>query len=379
MHARKEMPAAPLSDVAGKYALLLKYSDKARAAELHMSSFPDDLRESFRREAVADPARIPEIAARFAAEQRKRSSRFGDPKLDTLYRKLESHGAEAQSEFQQVVELLKGEVDAEQVFNQIVGCRDRQPGKREVSSVVQLIETPQAIEQRRRRAEAIAGKIESLRLQSVANSNCLDEGIEPATQPQHRPIVAVPAMPRLPQRALAVACLSFKPPHWAAAAAAASVLVTVMSCVGFALMIPPTGAADLAHRPAAADAPRPSTQQEATVNVATTPDAESGKKAAEQHRAAEAAAPREEEIRLAKLEEDKTQAEASRELATAEAYIAARQAERRQAAESRPTPEAVEAGLNLSDRDHKRVQLALTALGQSGLLRRASSARSRGR
>ncbi len=175
MHAIKENPVAALSDVAGKYALLLKYSDKARAAEQHLGSFPDDLRERFRQQAVADPARIPEIAARLAAEERKRSSRFGDPKLDALYRKLEAHGAEAQSEFQQVVELLKGEVDPEQVFNQIVGRRDRQPGKREVASVVQLIETPQAQEQRRRRAEEIAVEIENLRLQSVANSNCRDE------------------------------------------------------------------------------------------------------------------------------------------------------------------------------------------------------------
>ena len=214
MHARKEMPVAPLSDVAGKYALLLKYSDKARAAELHLGSFPDDLRERFRREAVADPARIPEIAARLAAEERKRSSRFGDAKLDGLYRKLEPWGPGAQAEFQQVVELLKGEVDPEQVFDQIVGRLERQSRNQEETSVVQLIETPQAIEQRRRRAEAIAGEIENLRLQSVANSNCRDEAIESATVPQHRPTVAVPKL-QPPQRLLGVASLSARPPHWA--------------------------------------------------------------------------------------------------------------------------------------------------------------------
>ncbi len=352
MHARKEMPVAALSDVAGKYALLLKYSDKARAAELHMSSFPDDLRESFRQQAVADPARIPEIAARLAAEERKRSSRFGDSKLDALYRKLEAHGAEAQSEFQQVVELLKGEVDPEQVFNQIVGRRDRQPGKREVASVVQLIETPQAQEQRRRRAEEIAVEIENLRLQSVANSNCPDEAVAPMTVPT----VAVPATTQPPQRLLAVASLSVKPPHWAAAAAAASVAVVVMSCVGLALTVPTSGAADRGQIQAAAETPRQAMQQEAAL-----PDA--AVNAAEQQLAAEAAARREEETRLAKSEEDKARAEAARQLAAAEARITAQQAAQRQAAESRPTPEAVEAGLNLSDRDHKRVQVALTALG----------------
>ena len=55
--------------------------------------------------------------------------------------------------------------------------------------------------------------------------------------------------------------------------------------------------------------------------------------------------------------------EAAQQMAEAEARIAAQEAERRQAVENRPKPEAVEAGLNLSDRDHKRVQVALTALG----------------
>ena len=212
-----------------------------------MSSFPDDLRESFRREAVADPARIPEIAARLAAEERKRSSRFGDPKLDALYRKLGSHGAEAQSEFQQVVELLKGEVDPEQVFDQIVGRRDRQSGKREVASVVQLIETPQAMEQRRRRAEEIAGEIENLTAaESLRIRIAADEADRAATEAATTvPTVAVPATPQLPQRMLAVASLSVRPPHWAAAAAAASVVVAVMSCVGFGA----DGPADRRGRP----------------------------------------------------------------------------------------------------------------------------------
>ena len=72
-------------------------------------------------------------------------------------------------------------------------------------------------------------------------------------------------------------------------------------------------------------------------------------------------------MRLAKAEEDGAQVEAA-QIAEggrrrAEARLATQEAERRQAAERRPTPEAAEAGLNLSDRDRKRVQVALTALG----------------
>ncbi len=170
------------------------------------------------------------------------------------------------------------------------------------------------------------------------------------------PTVAVPATTQPPQRLLAVASLSVKPPHWAAAAAAASVAVVVMSCVGLALTVPTSGAADRGQIQAAAETPRQTMQQEAAL-----PDA--AVKAAEQQLAAGAAARREEETRLAKSEEDKARAEAARQLAAAEARITAQQAAQRQAAESRPTPEAVEAGLNLSDRDHKRVQVALTALG----------------
>ena len=48
-------------------------------------------------------------------------------------------------------------------LDQIVARIDRRSGNREVPSVVQLIETPQALEQRRRRAEEIAGEIENLR------------------------------------------------------------------------------------------------------------------------------------------------------------------------------------------------------------------------
>ncbi len=426
---RHGTPVSPLSDVAGKYALLLKYSDKARAAELRLSSFPDDLRERFRQEAVAEPAHISEIAARLAAEERKRSSLFGDPKLDTLHRKLGSYGPDAQSEFQQVVELLKGEVDPERVFTQIIGRMDRRSSSREGASVVQLIETPQAMEQRRRRAEEIAGEIENLRRVSesryllaepgapakvdlprvsVANSNCRGETVEPATNEQDRPAVAssavvrdesaaepatvptiaVPAMPEPPRLMLAVASVSVKPPHWAPALAAAAVVAAVMSGVGLALTVPPTGAAVLAQRPAATDTPRQMTQQEATMHgaatraaeaVATAPGAaeekaraeEAGKKAAAQKLAAEAAVRREEEIRQARSDEDKAQVEAARQMAEAEGRSAAQEAERRQVAESDPKPETgtrqqtekAEAGLNLSERDHKRVQVALTALG----------------
>ena len=318
MHAEQKMPIAtlvspapagarnrhatlvsPLSDITGKYALLLKYSDKARAAELHVSTFPDDLRESFRREAVADPARIPQIAARLAAEERKRSSRFGDPKLDALYRKLGSYGPDAQAEFQQVVELLKGEVDPEQVFDQIVARMDRRSGNREVPSVVQLIETPQALEQRRRRAEEIAGEIENLRRVSansgnrslkpegpqkadlrkrcVANSNCSGEAVSDRCCRGRRADGCPVPRPLLPpRRMLPGTSLSVRSPHWAAAAASGvrrrrRDVVRRIS----ALIVPPTDGAT-GHKSAVADAPRQTTQPEATVNEAAIRAAEAG-------------------------------------------------------------------------------------------------------
>jgi hypothetical protein len=344
---------SPQSDVAEKYALLLKYSDKARAAELRLSSLPDDLRERFKREAVADPGQIAEIAARLVAEEQKRRSPFGDPKLDTLYRNLGSYGPGAQSEFRQVLELLKGEVDPERVFAQITSREpdgvDRLSSNWEAPTVVRLIETPGVREERRRRAEKIASEIENLRRvseglylsngteapenvklsrKSAAKSNCPGEAVEPATASGDRPAVAfsdvmpnesaaepatVPtaALPAMPQpRTLPVASISGKPLKWAPSLAAAAVVVAVMSGAGLALMFPPTGAADRTHRHAVADAPRPTVQEEGALREAAAQAAEAEaaalkvagekarageveKKAAEQKLAAEAEARRE--------------------------------------------------------------------------------------
>ena len=114
------VPSPPQpSEVADKYALMLKYSDKARAVEARLSKLPHDLRERFKREAVSYPDRIEAMADALLAELQRRGNPFGDPKLDALYEKLEVHGPQAQAEFQRVLEFLKGQVDPEKVFAQI--------------------------------------------------------------------------------------------------------------------------------------------------------------------------------------------------------------------------------------------------------------------
>jgi|GEM_PF-748566 len=112
---------SPVQDEVGeKYAMLLKYSDKARSAEARLGMLPGELRERFKQEVVANPSHVEEIAARLLAEAQKRLTPFGDPKLDALYQKLEAHGPQAQAEFQRVLKFLKGQVDPEEVFIQIV-------------------------------------------------------------------------------------------------------------------------------------------------------------------------------------------------------------------------------------------------------------------
>lgn len=108
------------SDVSEKYAMLLKFSERARAAEAQLRHLPGNLQERFKREAVANPGRVEEIAGHIIAEEQERLSPFGDPKLDALYQRLEAHGPQAQAEFQQAVAFLKGHVDPEKVFLQIV-------------------------------------------------------------------------------------------------------------------------------------------------------------------------------------------------------------------------------------------------------------------
>src|SRR5690242_10916362 len=55
------VPLSPASEIDSQYALLLKYSDKARVAEQRLVAVPDDLLERFKMEAVNDPSRIEDI------------------------------------------------------------------------------------------------------------------------------------------------------------------------------------------------------------------------------------------------------------------------------------------------------------------------------
>ncbi len=119
---------SPVQDEVGeKYAMLLKYSDTAREADARLSKLPEELRGRFKQDIVANPDRIEYfanrieyIATRILAENQKRLRPFGDPQLDALYQKLETYGPEAQAEFQRVLTFLKGQVDPEKVFIQIV-------------------------------------------------------------------------------------------------------------------------------------------------------------------------------------------------------------------------------------------------------------------
>ena len=419
--------------VADKYALLLKYSEKARAAEARLSTLPDDLREKFRQEAVADPGRIEEIVAAVVVEGRKRLNPFGDPVLNALYRKLGSHGFEAQAEFLQVLELLKGQVDAEKVFARIIEDhpsreaeeKSRPSAYREVAPVPRRAETAEEVEKRRRRAEKIAREIVELR--RAFEDRHLSAGLEvskeddwPAKQggpvgrrnravavPTESPVVAVPSavsggtsagaekmaatMPVLQPRKSAVAAGSFAwQPSWTSVAGAALVLLAA-SGAGWKLTVPSAETARAVHVSPVAEPQQPAMRQEATAQAAATTEApvtEATLKAAEEKFAADAAPRLDEAVRKTRQEQEQQQAaiEAARQMAEAQGRTAAQQAAQRELAETAPDPvqappatmatdsapkpvagarqpEKAEAALNLSERDRKRVQTALTALG----------------
>lgn len=118
------VPLPPqLAEVADKYALLIKYSHRARVVDARLSGLPDDLRERFKQAAVLHPNSIEEIADALHAERQGRRSPLGDPKLDAIFRDLEMCGAEAQMEFKRAFDFLKGHVDPEKVFSQIAAER----------------------------------------------------------------------------------------------------------------------------------------------------------------------------------------------------------------------------------------------------------------
>jgi peptidoglycan hydrolase-like protein with peptidoglycan-binding domain len=401
--------------VADKYALLLKYSDKARAAEARLSTLPDDLRERFRQEAVADPGRIEEIASTLVAEGRKRLNPFGDPVLNALYRKLGSHGFEAQAEFLQVLELLKGQVDPEKVFARIIEDhpareaekKSRSAARREVAPVPRPAETAEEIEQRRRRAEKIAREIVGLRrafedrhLSGGPETSKEGDGpagpaepavlTDPSTVSRRSSDAAataavVPAMPR--KSSVAAGALAWQP-KWGSVAAVA-VAMLAASGAAWKLSAPSPGTVRTVHASPVAQPQQPIMPREAATPAAATDAtvAEAARKAAEEKLAAEATR-RDEEARKAQQEQEEQQAaiEAARQMAEAQGRAAAHEAAQRELAEAAPEPgqappvavvadsapkpvadarqaEKAEAALSLSEQDRKRVQAALTALG----------------
>ena len=418
--------------VADKYALLLKYSDKARVAEARLSSLPDDLRERFRHEAVADPRRIEEFVAAAVAEGRKRLNPFGDPVLNALYRKLGLHGFEAQAEFLQVLELLKGQVDPEKVFARIIEDhpsreaeeKSRPSAHREAAPVPRRTETAEEIEKRRRRAEKIAREIVELR--RAFEDRHLSEGPEVSKEgdwaakqespvrrrsravavPTGSPVVAAPsavsgdtsdeaektaAMTAVRQpRKSAVAAGSFAwQPSWTSVAGATLVLLAA-SGAAWKLTVPSAETGQMVHASPAVVAQQPAVLREATAHAAATEASvtETALKAAEEKLAADAARRRDEAARKRRQEQEQQQAaiEAARQMAEAQGRAAAHEAAQHELAEMAPEPvqappatvaadstpkpaagarqpEEAEAALNLSERDRKRVQTALTALG----------------
>jgi len=371
--------------VADKYALLLKYSDKARVAEARLSSLPDDLRERFRQEAVADPRRIEEFVAAAVAEGRKRLNPFGDPVLNALYRKLGLHGFEAQAEFLQVLELLKGQVDPEKVFARIIedhpsreAEEKSQPSAyREVAPVPRRAETAEEIEKRRRRAEKIAREIVELR--RAFEDRHLSAGLEVSKEgdwsakqgvpvsrrnravavPTESPVVAAPSavsggtsdgaekavvmMPVLQPSKSAVAAGSFAwQPSWTSVAGAAFVLLAA-SGAAWKLTVPSAETGQTVHASPVAEPQRPAVLREATAHAAATAEAsvaETALKAAEEKLAADAARRRDEAASKTRQEQEQQQAtiEAARQMAEAQGRAAAQDAAQRELAETAPEP-----------------------------------------
>ena len=387
-----DLASSEPSDVEGKYALLLKYSDKARAAEARLTALPNELRERFKQEAVADPSRIEEIATILVVENQKRLSPLGHPGLDALYRKLESHGPEAQAEFQQVVVLLKGQVDPGEVFAQIVqeyrsrevDSEDRPTANRDSISTPPKVETAHDIEKRRNRAARIAREIVELRhavegrfpsarvgaskeaeyisrRRSAANSNHPGKPGQPAAGSGHRSItkpsrpasvvVATSAVSRNAPREQTKAATGLAMLQGRESSALADnpavrqkwvpslmVIAVMLAASGGAwkLMAPSPGASNMAHHSAVAEPQQQSAPQETALREAANAAAieSASLKAAEETVVAEAATRRhEEEVQQARFDQEKAAIESARQIAEAERRAAAEEVARREAAE----------------------------------------------
>ena len=390
-------PSQPL-ELADKYALLLKYSDKARAAEARLSELPGDLRERFKTEVVADPARIEDIAGALLAESRKRLSPFDDPELDALYQKLADHGSQAQAEFKRVLELLKGQVDAAKVFAQIAEDqlareaeeKGRHSVDRDLACVSQEPETAEQMEERRRRAARIAREIEELRrtfeirsLRTAPDSPTVAESAPAATRTETsdrsgdagRPAAATgddaafaavappasaagspegtgdnapqmvhqlgaesatPAAPAMPQLGQSNAADgSFaRQRKWAPALTAAIVVIAAASGGAVKLTVPPLEITDAGHRRAVAELQRQA-QQEAVMREAAVKKADSEAAA---RKAAEAALAAEAATRRLEKEAQQAAARQQEEQQRARLEAAREQAE----AEARAAEEAAQ-------------------------------------
>jgi Putative peptidoglycan binding domain len=162
---------------------------------------------------------------------------------------------------------------------------------------------------------------------------------------------------------------------WGLSLAAVIIVLSLVSGGALMLMAPPIEIAQDAYRRAVTEMQRRTARENAEAEAAARKAAQ--EKAAEEKLAAEAAARRhEEEARQAAAE--MARAEAARKTAEAEARAAARGDARlkaeeaaRKAEEGKPKSDAeirqqaerAEAGLNLSEQDRKRVQVALNSLG----------------
>ena len=343
-------PPVQPSEIADRYAALLKSSDEARAAEARLGKLPDDLRERFMREAVADPSRIEEISAALLGAARERLDPSAAPELDALYQKLEPYGADAQAQFRRVLGLLNGRVDAAKVFACIV--EDRAARARAPLKAARQIGETLAFPQRA-------------------------------------------AMAQWGQSLAAIVRLTWQT-RWAPWVAVAAGVIAISSSI-VRLAEPPAATADRAPRRALADLQRPIAQEvalqrapaterkveaepatpkavEATFTRATAEDTS--------RREAEAARGREEQQAARSPEAPKPEAEIAKEVDKAEpevpqetekAKVEPQEAARAEVAVSQGAGKAeaevpqdagkAEAALRLSNHDRMLVQAALTALG----------------
>jgi peptidoglycan hydrolase-like protein with peptidoglycan-binding domain len=416
-------PLSPASEIDSKYALLLKYSDKARVAEQRLDTLPDDLLKRFRIEAVEDPSRIEDIVTILLAEARKRLSPFDDPDLNNLYQKLGPYGPEAQSEFRRVLELLQGQVDVGQVFAQIIDDhltkqaqeRSQRSGNQGWASAPSG-ESARDFEERRRRAAKIAHEIDELRRACESRSGTwssdkprkverlpvqarVENSDDPAAvarstkeaNDNSHPMrlqagPAVTSAPTLadtpmvpPRRYLPEASSTWGSRRtWSLSLLTAAVVITALSGGAATLMAPPISTDDETHRPAVAKTQQPSAlndaiareaaERAAAIAAAALREAEANTRAEEAERKAveaEAEASRQAAVaRQAVEREQRAATESARQIAEAERRASAQVAVQREAEEARhqgeaPTPKATE-----SRRDFEKAEAGMNLSDQ---------------